>query len=100
MQVDTTGLPGRGGVPTGAVPALVGALRDGAPGRGRPDGGGAARRPRASRAGFRSVAALADRLGLPVRSMGMSDDLVVALEEGSTMVRVGPGLFGERPPRR
>jgi len=29
--------------------------------------------------------------------MGMSDDLEVAVEEGSTMVRVGRALFGERP---
>lgn len=29
-------------------------------------------------------------------SMGMSDDYQVAIEEGSTMVRVGSALFGER----
>ncbi len=29
--------------------------------------------------------------------MGMTDDLEVALSEGSTMVRVGRALFGERP---
>jgi uncharacterized pyridoxal phosphate-containing UPF0001 family protein len=28
--------------------------------------------------------------------MGMSDDLAVALREGSTMVRVGTALFGPR----
>lgn len=41
----------------------------------------------------------AERLGapLPVLSMGMSGDLEVAIEEGSTMVRVGTALFGERP---
>ncbi len=32
-------------------------------------------------------------------SMGMSDDYLVAIEEGSTMVRVGRSLFGERPPK-
>jgi hypothetical protein len=31
--------------------------------------------------------------------MGMTDDLEVALAEGSTMVRVGRALFGDRPPR-
>jgi PLP dependent protein len=43
--------------------------------------------------------ACADRLGapLPVLSMGMSGDLEAALEEGSTLVRVGTALFGERP---
>lgn len=50
-----------------------------------------------ARPGFRTVSALADRLGLVERSMGMTDDLGVAVEEGSTMVRVGRGLFGVRP---
>lgn len=53
--------------------------------------------PELARAGFRSVSAMADRLGLAERSMGMTDDLDVAVEEGSTMVRVGRGLFGARP---
>ncbi len=53
--------------------------------------------PEAARPGFRSLAALADQLQLPVRSMGMSDDLEVAVQEGSTMVRIGRALFGERP---
>lgn len=30
-------------------------------------------------------------------SMGMTDDFEVAIEEGSTLVRVGRALFGERP---
>jgi pyridoxal phosphate enzyme (YggS family) len=53
--------------------------------------------PELARPGFRRVSALADRLGLVERSMGMTDDLGVAVEEGSTMVRVGRGLFGARP---
>jgi hypothetical protein len=36
------------------------------------------------------------RLGSAL-SMGMSDDFEVAIEEGSTLVRVGRALFGERP---
>lgn len=41
----------------------------------------------------------ADALGapLPVLSMGMSGDLEVAIAEGSTLVRVGTALFGDRP---
>lgn len=31
-------------------------------------------------------------------SMGMSDDFEIAVEEGSTLVRVGRAIFGERPP--
>ncbi|MBE5772660.1 MAG: YggS family pyridoxal phosphate-dependent enzyme [Clostridiales bacterium] len=34
-----------------------------------------------------------------VLSMGMSDDCIVAAEEGSTMVRLGRALFGARPPK-
>ncbi len=30
-------------------------------------------------------------------SMGMSHDFEVAIEEGSTWVRIGTALFGERP---
>jgi uncharacterized pyridoxal phosphate-containing UPF0001 family protein len=32
-----------------------------------------------------------------ILSMGMSSDYRIALEEGSTMVRIGTLLFGERP---
>ena len=35
-------------------------------------------------------------LPLPVLSMGMSHDFEVAIEEGSTCVRVGTAIFGER----
>jgi uncharacterized pyridoxal phosphate-containing UPF0001 family protein len=30
-------------------------------------------------------------------SMGMSDDLEIAIAEGATMVRVGTAIFGARP---
>ncbi len=32
-------------------------------------------------------------------SMGMSNDFTVAIEEGSTCIRVGTALFGRRPPK-
>ena len=38
----------------------------------------------------------ADQLGLEERSMGMSDDLEAAVAAGSTMVRIGRALFGDR----
>jgi uncharacterized pyridoxal phosphate-containing UPF0001 family protein len=53
--------------------------------------------PELARPGFRRLVDLANRLGLPERSMGMTEDLEVAVQEGSTMVRVGRGLFGPRP---
>ena len=42
---------------------------------------------------FRRLSELADRYGLPERSMGMSDDYEWAVEEGATLVRVGRALF-------
>jgi hypothetical protein len=42
---------------------------------------------------FRSLRKLADRSALKECSMGMSDDFEVAVEEGSTMVRIGRALF-------
>ncbi|MDQ6724681.1 MAG: alanine racemase [Actinomycetota bacterium] len=106
VNIDTTEVPGedgrrndrrRNGCLAGDVPALVERLDDlGLHVRGLMAVGPAGP-PELARPGFRKVAALADRLGLPERSMGMTDDLDVAVEEGSTMVRVGRGLFGARP---
>lgn len=45
---------------------------------------------------FRQLRALRDTLGLRHLSMGMTDDFEVAIEEGSTMVRLGRAIFGER----
>ena len=60
-------------------------------------GVGPAGPPDDARLGFRQLVATADDLGLPERSIGMTDDLEVAVEEGSTMVRIGRDLFGPRP---
>jgi PLP dependent protein len=97
VEVDTTGMPGRNGCEPDAVAGLVATLR----GQGLDVRGvmvvGPPGPPEASRASFRVTANLARDLGLPEVSMGMTDDLEVALSEGSTMVRVGRALFGERP---
>lgn len=55
----------------------------------------------AQRAPFRELRELFERLrgeGLPLDtlSMGMSDDLEAAIAEGSTLVRVGTAIFGQR----
>jgi len=42
---------------------------------------------------FRSLNALADEHALPERSMGMTDDFEIAVEEGATQVRIGRALF-------
>lgn len=51
-----------------------------------------------TRRAFRSVSAAADRLGLAEVSMGMSADWEIAIDEGSTLIRVGSAIFGDRPP--
>jgi len=52
--------------------------------------------PEHSRPYFRRMRELAQTLGLPELSMGMSGDLEVAVEEGATMVRIGTAIFGPR----
>ena len=56
--------------------------------------------PALAHSAFALLARIADDLGLASRSMGMSDDLEIALEHGATHVRIGSALFGERPQRR
>jgi uncharacterized pyridoxal phosphate-containing UPF0001 family protein len=98
VEVDTTGIEGRSGVPAAGVPDLVTLARDhgldvaGLMTIGPPGGGEAAL------AAFRDVAALADDLSLPVRSMGMTGDIEQAVLAGTTMIRVGEALFGPRTP--
>lgn len=53
--------------------------------------------PERSRPYFRRLRELAEQHNLPQLSMGMSGDLEVAIQEGSTCVRVGTALFGKRP---
>jgi pyridoxal phosphate enzyme (YggS family) len=52
--------------------------------------------PEAPRVYFRTLRELAQAHGLAELSMGMSNDLETAIEEGSTCVRVGTALFGKR----
>jgi PLP dependent protein len=98
VQVDLAGLPGRRGRPPEEVPELVRRLGDEGVGVSGLMAVGVPGPPEGSLAGFRRVVQLADELGLAIRSLGMTDDLEVAVAEGSTMVRVGRALFGDRPP--
>jgi pyridoxal phosphate enzyme (YggS family) len=52
--------------------------------------------PEESRPYFRELRAMRDALGLRHLSMGMSEDFETAIEEGSTIVRVGRAIFGSR----
>ncbi len=56
--------------------------------------------PVTTRASFRLLKQLANELGVLQLSMGMSNDVEIAVEEGSTLVRVGSALFGDRPHSR
>jgi PLP dependent protein len=49
-----------------------------------------------SRPFFAKLRELAAQYSLPELSMGMSNDMEVAIEEGATWVRVGTALFGRR----
>jgi hypothetical protein len=59
----------------------------------------------AARPYFRKLSELSDQLAarnypsvsLHQLSMGMSHDFEVAIEEGSTCVRIGTAIFGARP---
>lgn len=98
IQVDTAGGAGKGGCPLGDLDPLGAEVRElgldlvGLMTVGPTEGG-----PESARAGFRAVRAAADRLGLAHCSMGMTADLEVAVQEGSTQIRVGSALFGARP---
>ena len=57
------------------------------------------------RSAFRELAAARDELARrfpsanwSCLSMGMTNDFEIAIEEGSTMIRIGTALFGERTP--
>ena len=97
VQVDPVDTPGKGGCPPSDVEGLVSRAVDG----GLEVAGlmtvGVIGDAEATGTAFRVVARLADNLGLVERSMGMSDDLESAIEHGSTMVRIGRALFGDRP---
>lgn len=103
LQVDTSALSGhpatgKGGCPIAEIDDLVAVVTGvgldlrGLMTVGPTDGG-----PEAARPGFEAVRAATDRLGLAQCSMGMSADLDVAVECGSTEIRVGTALFGPRP---
>jgi pyridoxal phosphate enzyme (YggS family) len=98
VQVNASGEAQKSGCAPDDAPALVEALR----GRGLDVAGlmtiGSIGDPARTRTAFRRLSMLAAALALRELSMGMSDDLEIAVEEGATMVRIGRSLFGERSP--
>ena len=104
IQVNVSGESTKSGVPLGEAPALAHAVAQ-LP-RLRLRGLMAIPEPTPDTAvqlgRFRAVRELFDRLNeeglaLDTLSMGMSQDLESAIAEGSTMVRIGTAIFGERP---
>ncbi len=94
VQVNVTGAPQRNGCAFDEVPALVDGLREhDLDVRGLMCVG-----PRDDpRPAFARLARAAKDAGLAELSMGMSGDFEVAVQEGSTMLRLGTALFGPRP---
>jgi PLP dependent protein len=97
VQVNTTKEAGKGGCEPETVAAVVNhAVRNGAAVEGLMTVGPTDGDPTQTRAAFRMLRSLAHDLGLRGLSMGMTNDLEIAVEEGSTLVRVGSAIFGTR----
>ena len=98
LQVNTTGELSKAGCAPTEVPTLLARAKAGGlivrglmtigPGSGEVDH---------TRRAFGLLSDLADEFGLPEKSMGMSGDFEIAVEQGATLVRVGTALFGQRP---
>jgi PLP dependent protein len=52
--------------------------------------------PEDSRKYFKEIKNIFDESNLKYLSMGMTNDYNIAIEEGSNMIRIGRGIFGER----
>jgi pyridoxal phosphate enzyme (YggS family) len=97
VQVNATGEADKGGCTPAETPGLVeraraaGLVVDGLMTVGPTDGD-----PGTTAAAFAAVRTLADDIGLPTCSMGMTHDLDLAIAAGTTRVRIGTALFGSR----
>lgn len=106
VQVNIDDESSKHGCVPSEVPALVAAIRA-APGlrlRGLMAIPAPHAEPERRREAFARMRRLFDTVAgqdpaIDTLSMGMSDDLELAIAEGATMVRVGSALFGARPPR-
>lgn len=102
VEVNVGGESSKGGVAPDDVPALLSAIES-TPGlrlRGLMSIPPHTESAEGARPFHRALRSLRDANGgearLPILSMGMTDDLEVAIEEGATMVRVGTAIFGAR----
>ena len=100
VQVNVAGEAQKSGCSPEALPAILAAVRAdaGLELRGLMTVPPLGDDPEASRPWFRRLRELGAAEGVTGLSMGMSDDLEVALQEGATVVRVGTAIFGPREP--
>lgn len=98
VQVNASGEVSKNGVAPGGARALAAAIA--ALPNLRLRGLMAIPEPGAPRARYRGIgelyASLRGEFGFDTLSLGMSDDLETAVAEGSTLVRIGTAIFGER----
>jgi pyridoxal phosphate enzyme (YggS family) len=98
IQVNVSGEASKSGVTPGEAENLAKAIA--AMPRLRLRGLMAMPEPGADRSRFHAARALFEQLrgefGFDTLSMGMSDDLELAIAEGATLVRVGTAIFGQR----
>ena len=98
VQVNTTSEMDKGGCDPTEVETLVRQARQGGLDvTGLMTVGPTDMDPFKTRAAFGLLKRMADDLGVEQLSMGMTADVEIAVEEGSTLVRVGTALFGQRP---
>ena len=98
VQVNTTSEIDKGGCDPSEVETLVHQARQGGLDvTGLMTVGPTDMDPFKTRAACGLLKRMADDLGVKQLSMGMTADVEIAVEEGSTLVRVGTALFGQRP---
>ncbi len=106
VEVNTSGEAAKGGVSPQQLPTLIEAFSglDHVAVTGLATMAPVVRAPEGARPYFRRLAALREEIrrqfpqtDIRHLSMGMSQDYVVAVEEGATLVRIGEAIFGPRP---
>jgi PLP dependent protein len=102
IQVNASGEASKSGIAPAAAAPLASAIRSLPKIRLR--GLMAIPEPGASRERYAEIRRLYEEMkqpfGFDTLSMGMSDDMDLAIEEGATMVRIGTAIFGARRPQR
>ena len=99
IQVNATNEIDKGGCPRDQVERLLGlATQRGLTVKGLMAVGPSDGDARRTAEVFAEVARLGRQFGLKELSMGMTGDLEIAIDAGSTLIRVGSAIFGDRPP--